>query len=360
MRILLAAPEDRTVLGTIGRNCRDALVEMNNEVSVFDFRKRPYSGSGLFAGLKKAVRRAMPLFPSPYDIFPGFNYRLNLKINREFRETALNFKPELILVLFGENIFPQTMSDIRKGLDVPYIVNWFHDTLLSAPRRRMLERVISGYDILFTVDSRRASGTVNISAKRVEVLPLACNPRVHRKIELTAREKDLYGSDVAFVGTVTPDRLPWLEQLAGFDLKIWGRWSGRSKILEKCYRKKDVYGEEAAKIYNASRIVIDMHSLWGRRQELFNVTPRVFEVPACGGFLLTNRSEQLNDLYKPEEEMVVYNDIGELKRLISYYLGHERQRLDISARAYARAHKEHTYRNRLETLLEIVKGNAEV
>ncbi len=112
--------------------------------------------------------------------------------------------------------------------------------------------------------------------------------------------------------------------------------------------------EEAVKIYNASRIVVDIHGLYGPGTPVFNVTPRVFEVPASGGFLLTNNIPQAAGFYEIGREMIVYDSTEELKRLIRYYLEHPEERAAIADKGYQRARKEHTYTHRLRQLLDTV------
>ena len=145
-----------------------------------------------------------------------------------------------------------------------------------------------------------------------------------------------------------------MEELSDFDIKIWGRWRGCSARLKGHYQDKDVYGSEAVKIYNAAKVVIDIHGQFGLRDEIFNVTPRLFEVPASGALLITNNIPQVHTLYKAGEEVVVYDDISDLRERIKYYLSHEESRIAIARRGYKRAHLEHTYTQRLAKLLKIV------
>jgi glycosyltransferase involved in cell wall biosynthesis len=355
MKILLAAPQDTTTLGFISRDCVKTFRALGHEVEAFDFRKRPYGKSKFVSGLKRSLRRVLPFLPSPYDFSPVFRQQIDHKINADLEKLAFDFQPNLILVFLGENLAAATLDHIRGFSSHPVIANWFHDTLLLDYRKQLLDSIVSAYDIIFLIDSGQISEKLVIRAKKTVVLPLGCNPLVHKRVVLSEQERKYYGSDVAFVGTLTPERQVWLEQLAGeFDLKIWGRWQTKSAKLARCYQAKDLYSEDAVKIYNASKIILDFHSLWQKQDPLYNVTPRVFEVPASGGFLLTNSCLQLKDFYSLGEEMVVYRDLEELKKLIAYYLEHADQRNQIVQKAYDRAHSEHTLEKRLISLLENV------
>ncbi|MCX5700367.1 MAG: glycosyltransferase [Candidatus Omnitrophica bacterium] len=354
MRIILATPQDKTVLGVIGSYCKAALQAQGNEVSVFDFRKEFYAKSTLMQRLKSAVRSALPFLPSLREL-PAVKLVIDDKVNRMLLDRSVKFKPDILLVLCGENISLDTLIKI-KNVSGTFTVNWFYDTLISPHRESLVRSVLPCYDYLFIVDSLGVLKRIKADFNKVATLPLACEPLVHKRVVLSDKEARIYGSDVAFVGTVTPEREKILEELSGFNLKIWGRWSRKSACLNSCYQKKDVYAEEAVKIYNSSKIILDVHSLFGREKEIYNVTPRLFEVPASGAFLLTNYVSQVSDFYKIGEEIITYGDVNELKNQVSYYLKHPDERINIAERGYQRAHKEHTYANRVTKLLETVKN----
>ncbi|MDD5044346.1 MAG: glycosyltransferase [Candidatus Omnitrophica bacterium] len=356
MKILLAAPQDKTVLGVVASHCKKALEELGNEVSVFDFRRHPYAENWPVKTLKNMIRPFFPRLPSPYEQ-PAIKASTDKKINTLLYGKAASFKPDLLLVLCGENISSETILRLKHDLGITS-ANWFHDTLLSEARQELIFSVLPVYDYLFIVDDEEVLKQINVNFRRVSTLPLACDPAIHKHLDLSIADIRTYGSDVAFVGTLTPERESILESLAEFDLKIWGIWAKKSKRLAKCYQRQNISSFEAAKVYNAAKIVIDIHTLFGRVNKIFNVTPRVFEVPASGGFLLTNDCVQVRDFYNVPQEMVVYGNISELKEMIRYYLGHPEERAAIVSGAKARVKREHTYLNRMRSLLDTIKGRS--
>ncbi|MCX5680001.1 MAG: glycosyltransferase [Candidatus Omnitrophica bacterium] len=344
LRILLVAPEDCTTRGVIGGYCRRALEALGNEVSVYDFRRYPYSNTAFISCIKSVVRPIFPSLPSPYDI-PAVKSAVNRNINKGLADFARAYKPDLLLALLGENIMPETLKAVKMTGTVT--ANWLFDTLHSSRSMTIAKEGRHDYDHLFVIDDPAALKYLGLDVANIHTLPLACDPEIHRRV-------DLYGSDVAFIGTVTPERERILSCLSGLDLKIWGRWQRRLPEIRKCYRKKDIYSGEAVKVYNASKIILDCHGLFYSGKRIFNVTPRVFEVPASGGFVLTNYAPQVSNLYKIGEEMAVYKDEDEMMALIKYYLSHDDEREGMAKKAHDRAHKEHTYRGRLKGLLETV------
>lgn len=77
---------------------------------------------------------------------------------------------------------------------------------------------------------------------------------------------------------------------------------------------------------------------------------RNFEVPGCGGFLLTSKTDDLESYYEHEKEVVCYDGIPDLVDKINYYLAHESERAAIAERGYKRTLRDHTYQRRFEEI----------
>ncbi len=104
-------------------------------------------------------------------------------------------------------------------------------------------------------------------------------------------------------------------------------------------------------VYNATDININATSL----QMPEGVNQRVFDVPACGAFLLTDYQKAIEELFDIGKEVVVYKNIEELPELIKYYLKNDTERKKIAERAYRRVISEHTYVLRLKKIIETMK-----
>lgn len=352
MKILLCAPWDETVLGRITRYAHGALVGQGHQVEVFDFRQRKYSRWPFVQPLKRALRKVWPQAPSPYDaaVVRG---AVDRDVNRRLLERCRASAPELLLVFCGENIGVRTLEAVRQqGVTT---ANWFHDSLVYPSRRDLVRDVLPAYDILFLVDDLDVLKGAGARLVRARTLCLASSPDVHRPVDLSEDERRRWGAEVAFVGTLTPERVRYLKSLTGFGLGIWGAWQERDPALEASYREKNVSGQDAVKIYNASKVNLDIHVLFGVQDKIYNVTPRVFEVPACGGFLLSGYVAQLERLYVPGEEVAVFRDAAQLKEKVRYYLEHEEERRLLAGRAQERTRREHSYVQRIQTLVRAVE-----
>ncbi len=79
---------------------------------------------------------------------------------------------------------------------------------------------------------------------------------------------------------------------------------------------------------------------------------RIFDVPACGAFLLTDYREQIEGLFEVGREVVCYRDPEEAFELADFYRKHDRERRAVAERGHLRILSEHTYRCRLGRLIE--------
>jgi len=351
MRILLVAPQSRdTILGTIGTYCQQALRNLGLEPEVFDFRKGQHLQSQAGTFFKKALKKA-GLYP-PRRI-PFMDSLEKEKMNQRLSEVIKDSKPDVMLVLMGETISPETLRKAKKQGVV--VANWFHDTVLAPQRRDFVQEISPFYDYFFIVDSESVQKEIRISSRLVKTIPLACAPQVHKVMDLAEEDKRKYRSQISFVGTMKFDREEVLSQLTDFDLGIWGYWRKKNPQLARCYREMHSFGEEATKIYNASDIVLDINQ--GNENQHFYVTPRVFEVPACRAFLLTEENPSLSKLYEIGQEIVCYRDEKELRTLIKYYLAYPEERMRIARRGQERAYGDHTYEKRLSQILSFIEKN---
>ena len=266
------------------------------------------------------------------------------------RETT----PQLVFVIKGEYIFPETINKIKHECEC--VINWNPDSPFNPINStNYLLDSIPLYDVHFTWSEFLIPEFVKHSAKRVEYLPFAYDPFLHFPVDLKKDEIKHYGSDLVFVGTWDEEREVILEQLVEFDLKIWGNnWenlSSKSK-LKKHWFSKAVYGKEVAKIGNASKISLNFL----RNQNIHSHNMRTFEIPAIRGFMLASFSREHSKLFKIGKEIECFANINDLKAKIKYYLGHKLQRHKIALSGYeAVINGGHSYANRMETVLNIFK-----
>ncbi|MBU2551942.1 MAG: glycosyltransferase, partial [Proteobacteria bacterium] len=107
------------------------------------------------------------------------------------------------------------------------------------------------------------------------------------------------------------------------------------------------YYEQLPYFYPLSRVNFNATS----RQMKNGLNQRVFDVPACGAFVLTDHQAQIEDLFEVGREVVCYQTPEEALDLARFYLAHEGARLEIAGNGRRRVLAHHTYRHRLDRLI---------
>jgi spore maturation protein CgeB len=146
--------------------------------------------------------------------------------------------------------------------------------------------------------------------------------------------------EVSFVGAAHGNRLAWVDRLRanGIEVACFGHgWPAGS-----------VSAESIPQIMRRSIISLNFANSKGVNQ----IKARTFEVPGCGGFLMTECAPGLEDFYRPGREIEVFQDLAELVAKIRYYLSHPEERDEIAWAGFSRTRSEHRYSDRMRTVLE--------
>jgi spore maturation protein CgeB len=162
---------------------------------------------------------------------------------------------------------------------------------------------------------------------------------------------------VTFVGSLSPvhkSRIEWLEQLCVLvpELRIWGPGIDRiepSSPLRRHHRGV-AWGSEMYDVLLRSRITLNHHG---------DVDPyanncRLFEATGTGTLLVTDWKANLHDLFDVGREVAAYRSVEDCAQIIRHYLTHEEALRTMAKAGQARTLRDHTYRVRMQELVEIV------
>ncbi len=114
------------------------------------------------------------------------------------------------------------------------------------------------------------------------------------------------------------------------------------------------YLREMPKVFRSSKINLNFTV----RTIKSGIPLRVFDILGAGGFLITNYQEDLAEYFTIGEDLVVYENEEDLINKVSYYLQHEEERIRIAENGYRKVKQYHTYRIRLQEMLDIASGLA--
>ena len=318
------------------------------------------------SGRKAACVNSLDYFPLGYGRAGRLLRRLNRRrltenYNRAVRENALWMKPDLLLVTKGNLVRPETLSLIRRESPGTLLVNVNYDDFFSpSPGNRFpdLERIVPLYHWIFPAKRANVEELRGLGAERVHYLPLGYDGSAHFPVRPAKELEERFGSQLVFAGTYTPDRARLLSALHGFSLSIWGAYWNRAKSGPELRREvkrtgdgRIVRGAELSAILNASPIGLNF--LRGENRDTHN--HRSFELPACGVFTLSERSEELGEFFAEGKEIACFSSPEEMREKARYYLENSREREAIARAGHLRVGEgKHTIRNRVEKMLEII------
>ncbi len=272
--------------------------------------------------------------------YPRFEIYRSLRIARQ---TILT-KPDLFISVYSW-LRPEAVKKIHDAgiktvlLYPDHIVNLGRQYALLAPYHRLY------FKDPYAIRTFREKACLPM-----EYLPEACNPMWHKTLQLTDTDIMKYKCDITTASNMYPYRLRVMECLQGYDVKLWGpAWPLWMNSPMRTYHTGVAVREfEKAKAFNAAKIVINtMH--YG---EIEGVNCRTFEAAGCGAFQIADWKPALPDLFVPDQEIVTFASREELKDKVDYYLSHTDERRRIAKAGQIRAHRDHTYAQRIKRIFE--------
>lgn len=143
-------------------------------------------------------------------------------------------------------------------------------------------------------------------------------------------------------------RAKYLNALASFSLRVWGD-EGWVRVLDPRanYMGPARHGQELNKVYSASAINLDINRIY--QPDI--ITMRIFDILACGGFVLAEANREIADVLTPGEEIELYTGPEELLSKVNYFLAHPERARQIARAGRQRVLAEHTINHRLPAML---------
>jgi spore maturation protein CgeB len=286
-------------------------------------RVRDYITAGASAASNALVRE-------PYAL----GIRAVLHAVRELR-------PDVVLVSHVTALPPKAVDEIRSLQRDCVIIGVFSDHIANLGRGYCFT---ADYDALFFKDRYMVEKfRSKLGWKHVWYLPQACDPAIHRPVELTDADRERYGCDLTLAGNMNLFRAAELKPLATRDFKMWGAHPGAwfAHDIMRRHQGRFVAGDEKCKAMLAAKIVINANHF----AEIAGTNKRTFEVAAMGAFQLTD-TPALADIFEPDVEVATWSSGAELLEKIDHYLARPEQRREMAERARQRAHREHTFAHR--------------
>ena len=334
-----------------------------------------------FPAMNEHVEATLRKMGHVVDVFEHYKFRLPGRIrqrmprlqnmDRRRLNRALLWKvdavqPDLVLVLGGMTIEPETIARIRRKSILT--ANWFSDypshfayTMAIAP----------SYDYFFVSDSLSRDRHRAAGHRNVHWLPFGCLPewaeaeglRDDRAAGNGQAGRD--GGDIVFVGSYYPERMRCLSALRGASLAVCGPgWTKEARLhLPGAAMTGDALGVAGwQRLYRQTPIALNIHYGCGGESDAYGAmaNTRVFEVLASGGFLLTDEKRDVLTLLTAGRDFAGYHDPAECAKQVQYYLNHEDERRMIARHGQQTVLSCHTYRHRLEECFDVMRSGVPV
>lgn len=239
------------------------------------------------------------------------------------------------------------MSDSKESYDVSFVGNMYKnieydriefgkkDAFLKGYLEGILEAQhnIMGYNFMGRlIDSETASKLVEMSK--------------------TAVPDDFYVDKHSIASYMLDKRLSEIERYRylkavgeKFNLTIFSSGEADESIKANWNGFAD-YETRMPLVFNRSKINLNFTP----RMIHTGISLRVLDVMACGGFLLSAYQPEIDELFKDGEDLVMFEDEGDMLEKIDYYLAHDEERERIAKNGFSKVLYEHTYRLAFEKI----------
>jgi hypothetical protein len=282
------------------------------------------------------------------------------RVNRDLLQIAAAQKPDLLWTDKLLSMRPKTLDRMRAmGIaTVSYMIDNPFGTRQD-PGWRLYMKDIPHYDLHVVQRDKNILDYRQHGARDVIKIQTAYEPTIHFPPPAGWSDKDR-NRDVSFIGTPYDNRAETLNRLSNLnEFKVtisgndrqWKRALGE-EAFSRLYREGELYRQQYREAIWRSKI--NLSFITHSNQDEF--VHKSFEIAACGGFLLAERSEGHLQRFREDEEAVFFSSYDELVEKIQRWLPDEAGRAVVAAKGAKRA-RHGRYHNDGQVALILEKLN---
>ena len=309
-----------------------------------------YQGGGFYSALKQLTEEVYPFWFDDY-------LSQKEKLQKEIIKFVDKINPDIIFFILMRDEFSFETLDYLKSKYVT--MNWFCDD------QWRFENFTQYYATHFTYSITTDKFALN-KYKKIDYENVILSQWASFGYTKDVNPDEIkYKYDISFVGGINHYR-KWLVN-----------YLKKHNVAVECFgygwENNRVPFEKMAEIFQTSKINLNISnsgsydiryvfsSLKSFREfcrsekRVEQIKARNFEIPAFGGFQLTNYIPFLENHFEIGKEIAIYTSIDDLILQIRYYLDKEEERKKIMINGYKKAIKEDTYFHRLKDAFEKIK-----
>lgn len=280
------------------------------------------------------------------------------KVNQRVLSAVNKETFDILWIDKGLVIERQTLEEVKRIQPECAVVGYLlDDPMAKGCTSRQFVEHLPLYDLFFTNKSFAVADLTRMGCRRVEFFDNTFDPNTHHPIAVTAADRERLGGPVGFIGDYEWERGESIRMLAenGVPVRVWGTNWDRMPRPPKLVRleHKPVFSRDYAQAICA----FDVNLGFLRKLSRDLQTTRSVEIPACGAFMLAERTTEHQRLFQEGLEAEFFSSDEELLRKARYYLEHEDQRNRIARAGQERCLKDgHSARETLALMLGRVQG----
>lgn len=284
--------------------------------------------------------------------------------NKKIKELVNKNQYDIIWIDKGVTINKSTLIHIKKRLPNSKIVSFSPDNMaLRHNQSQNYLDCVPYYDFTFTTKSYILEELRDLGAKNVQFIRKTYSEDFHFPRELTILEKEQLGGDVGFIGTWEEERCKSILHLAknGIRVKVFGdvKWNDFKEYSSNLTILPGIFSENYPKALKAFKISL----CFLRKMNFDQQTARTMEIPACGGFMMAERTEEHLALFKEGKEAEFFDSNEELLAKCKFYLNPENEykRQEIAnAGLYRCLNSGYSNKETIKSMLEIVLNKQQI
>lgn len=238
------------------------------------------------------------------------------KLANRVRRAAEQFRPDVIFFRRPLEFTPAMLKYIRRHTRA-LLASFNNDDPFSPVytdrRWRLLREAIPLFDVHFAFRRRNVEQYRAHGAKVVALWEPFYSPWLHRPL-VSDRSPNSGEGMILFAMHAEQDaRREAVRRLRdeGFEVRVHS-WNWRREYGEQDARAfsvmQPIWGDEYVRTVGEAMATLCFFS----KQNSDELTSRVFEIPACGGVLVAERNERIEQLFRDSEEAVFFSDTSEL------------------------------------------------
>jgi hypothetical protein len=280
------------------------------------------------------------------------------RANDQIHKAIARQTPDILWIDKGQTIAAATLRSVRHSTPNCLIVGYSPDDMTNPGNQS--RRFVAGlpqYDVYFTTKTYGVAELQKLGARRVHFIGNSYDPETHRPLAPSKKQRAELGGSVGFIGQWEEHRSGSLCQLAGagIPVRVWGHdWHScqcRSNSLRLEHRP--LWGND----YALALCSFDINLCYLRKSNRDLQTTRTVEIPACGAFMLAERTDEHLALFEEGKEAEFFGDDAELIDKTKYYLAHPPKREAIAEAGRQRCLRSgYSNQHRMEQMMKVIRS----